>query len=321
MMAPHNKSKDMELKEQVRDFWNEQSCDTQVARSEKFSREYFEEIESFRYFDQPFIHSFAQFTRYRGKKVLEVGFGAGTDFIQWLRAGAIVSGVDLTPEALDNLRHRIDVYQLPAPEKIMVADAENLPFASDSFDLGYSFGVLHHTPDTVRALQELVRVVKPGGEIKVMLYNRHSVWAFNQWFKHALLKGRPWKTFGWVLWHFNESVGTKAYTRAELARMLPPLGLGRIRVQTEIMSADYLGSSSFPPLNWLYRLAILLTGERHPWHPGHYVARRNDPEKNVRRATPGSSNPMVYTGNPLGFFHCITAEKIAGSATVAQGSI
>jgi SAM-dependent methyltransferase len=300
----------MDLKEQVRDFWNVQSCDTQVARSEKFLREYFEEIESFRYFDQPFIHSFAQFTRYRAKKVLEVGFGAGTDFIQWLRAGAILSGVDLTPEALENVRHRIDAYQLPAPEKIMVADAENLPFESDYFDLGYSFGVLHHTPDTLRALRELVRVVRPGGEIKVMLYNRHSVLAFNQWVKHALLKGRPWKSFNWVLWHFTESIGTKAYTRAELGQMLPPLGLCQIHVQTEITSADYLGSSSFRPLNWLYRLAILLAGERHPWHPSHYVARTNDPEQRVRRVTPESSSPIVHSGNPLGFFHCITARKI-----------
>jgi SAM-dependent methyltransferase len=300
----------MELKEQVRDFWNVQSCDTQVARSEKFSREYFEEIESFRYFDQAFIHSFAQFTRYRGKKVLEVGFGAGTDFIQWLRAGAVVSGVDLTPEALENVRHRIDTYQLPAPQKIAVADAENLPFEPDSFDLGYSFGVLHHTPDTARALRELVRVVRPGGEIKVMLYNRHSVWAFNQWFKHALLKGRPWKSLGWALWHFTESVGTKGYTRTELARTLPPLGLRRIRIHTEITAADYLSASAFPPLNWLYRLAILLAGERHPWHTGHYVARPNDPDWRRRQTEAAPVKSIVYAGNRLGFFHCITAEKI-----------
>ena len=67
------------LKDQVKAFWNRESCDTWQAQSEKFSREYFEQIEQWRYRDQPFIHSFAQFTRYRGKRVLEVGFGAGTD--------------------------------------------------------------------------------------------------------------------------------------------------------------------------------------------------------------------------------------------------
>src|SRR5260370_39095949 len=66
------------LKQRVHDFWNEQACDAQVAQGTKFSREYFEEIEAFRYEDQPFIHSFGQFTRYRGKRVLEVGLCAGT---------------------------------------------------------------------------------------------------------------------------------------------------------------------------------------------------------------------------------------------------
>src|ERR1039457_5927786 len=130
------------LKAEVKAFWNRRSCDTHHTQSQKFTREYFEQIEEWRYTDQPFIHSFAQFTRYRGKRVLEVGFGAGTDFIQWLRAGALASGVDLTPEALENLTRRVEAYQLPAPEQIMVADAEQLPFPADSFDLGYSFGVL-----------------------------------------------------------------------------------------------------------------------------------------------------------------------------------
>src|SRR3954453_719498 len=132
------------LKGQVHDFWNRQSCDTHIAASDKFTRDYFEEIETFRYRDQPCIHAFAQFTRYYGKRVLEVGFGSGTDFIQWLRAGVVATGIDLTEEALDNLNHRIKVYGLPAPERIQVGDAEALPFEANSFDLGYSFGVLHH---------------------------------------------------------------------------------------------------------------------------------------------------------------------------------
>ena len=301
-----------DLKARVREFWNAQSCDTQVAHSPKFSKEYFEEIERFRYFDQPFIHSFAQFTRYRDKKVLEVGFGAGTDFVQFLRAGAHVSGVDLTEEALANLRHRIAVHELSEPNSIQVADAEKLPFPSNSFDLGYSFGVLHHSPNTAKAIEELARVVKPGGEIKVMLYNRHSIYVFNLWIKHALLRGKPWKPLRWVLWNYMESIGTKGYTRKELERILSDLGMEQIAIHTEITAADYLSSSAFPPLNRLYRCWLRLTGPRFAWHPRDYVARVNAPGvpgAHLPETTPRASDRECFTGNRLGFFHCVTAVK------------
>jgi ubiquinone/menaquinone biosynthesis C-methylase UbiE len=294
---------DVQSKEEVRRFWNQQSCDTQVATSEKFSREYFEQIENFRYRDQPFIHSFAQFTRYREKKVLEVGFGAGTDFIQWLRAGAHASGIDLTQEALTNVTRRIEVYNLPDPAQLAVSDAENLPFTSNTFDLGYSFGVLHHSPDTQKAVEQLVRVVRPGGEIKIMLYNRRSIYAINQWIKHALLKGRPWKSISWTLHHHMESLGTKAYTRSELMRMFSKLPLQNIQIHTEITSADYLSASAFPPLRWCNRIALRLAGYRHDWEHIDYVE-RGASAKQSSRETQNSC-----TGNRLGFFHCISATK------------
>lgn len=259
-----------ELKAEVKAFWNQQSCDTWHTKAAKFTREYFEQIEQWRYADQPFIHSFAQFTRYRGKRVLEVGFGAGTDFIQWLRAGAVASGVDLTEEALANLTHRLRLYNLPLPENMQVADAENLPFPSGTFDLGYSWGVLHHTPNTERALAELVRVVRSGGEIKVMLYNRHSLCAFKHWIKYALLRGRPWKSFAWVLCHHMESPGTKAYTHAEVARMLAPLGLTDIRMETYVTPWDrtLFENRTVPVADALLGFIANLAGTRLGFHRG-----------------------------------------------------
>src|SRR4051812_6741817 len=262
-----------QLKARVRDFWNELNCDTQVAAAEKFSLPYFKQIEAFRYRDQPFIHAFAQFTRYHRKRVLEVGFGAGTDFIQWLRAGAQASGIDLTPEALENLSHRIAAYQLPAPEKIAVGDAENLQFPSDSFDLGYSFGVLHHSPDTEKAIAELVRVVRPGGEIKIMLYNRHSIYTFNQWVKFGLLRGKPFQSLGTILWNHMESLGTKGYTRPELGQIMGGLPLHSITVRTEMTSGDYLSASAMTPLNKVYRMLLRLAGQTYEWEPADYLAR------------------------------------------------
>jgi SAM-dependent methyltransferase len=254
-----------QLKSQVKAYWNRGSCETDQTQSQKHSREYFEEIERFRYSSQPFIHAFAQFTRYHGKRVVEVGFGAGTDFIQWLRAGAIASGIDLTEEALANLTHRIEAYELPRPERIQVGDAENLPFESGTFDLGYSYGVLHHTPNTEKAVGELVRVVKPGGEIKIMLYNRYSLCALHVWVRFALLKGRPWKSLRWALWNHQESICTKAYTKGEVRRMLSGLGMTDIRVEPMMMdpTATLRGLPAiFRPLG---RMTLNLLNDQLGW--------------------------------------------------------
>jgi ubiquinone/menaquinone biosynthesis C-methylase UbiE len=300
---------DIALKQRVHAFWNAQSCDTQVAKAEPFSKQYFEEIEAFRYFDQPFIHAFAQFTRFHKKRVLEVGFGAGTDFIQWLRAGAIVTGVDLTEEALRNLSRRIELYELPAPAHIGIADAEKLPFADNSFDLGYSFGVLHHTPDTEAAIREMIRVVKPGGEIKLMLYNRRSIYVLNRWVKYALLRGRFWKSLRWVLWNHTESAGTKGYTRGELQQIFNNLPIEDLRIETHVTSGDFLSASALPPLNWLYRLCLAVAGYRFPWRPWHYVDRANFQEFRPLASRREHKREAVSFGNPLGFFHCISGRK------------
>jgi len=293
-----------QLKGQVRDFWNRQSCGTDATNAEKYSREYFEEIEAFRYQDQAFIHEFAQFTRYHGEKVLEVGFGAGTDFIQWLRAGAVTTGIDLTPEALANVSRRIEVYGLPRPESLQVADAEKLPFASDTFDLGYSFGVLHHSPDTEKALRELVRTVRPGGEVKVMLYNLHSVRVFKTWVEFALLRGKPWKSLSWAIWNNMESIGTKAYPRAELKRMFAALPVKNVRVHTYLTSADYLAFSVLKPLNLLVRAVLRLAGSRPAWRRSDYDFAPASPQSG-----PVAVPQIQFLGNRLGFYHCISATK------------
>jgi ubiquinone/menaquinone biosynthesis C-methylase UbiE len=209
----------VDIKEQVRDFWNQQACGTQFSDSEKYTRDYFDDIEEHRYTVEPEIHRFAQFTRHHGQKLLEVGVGAGTDFLQWVRAGTVAYGIDATPEGVEHVRQRLAVYDLAA-EEIRVADCEALPYDSDSFDVVYSWGVIHHTPDTPRAMREIVRVCKPGGKCKVMIYHRRSLLTFFVWFRRALLAGKPWRSFKYCLYHYMESIGTKAYTRHEAEEML-----------------------------------------------------------------------------------------------------
>jgi SAM-dependent methyltransferase len=225
------------LKQAVHDYWNKRSCGTDVAQARKFSREYFEEIEGYRYAKEPEIFSFAQFTRAHGRRVLEIGIGAGTDFLQWVRAGAAAHGIDLTEEAIANVRERLGVYGLSAAE-IRQADAEELPYPDGTFDVVYSWGVLHHTPDTARALREAVRVTAPGGVGKVMLYNRHSIVAVMWWIRLCLLAGRPWRSSAWALAHHLESPGTKAFTAAEVRALLADSPVTDLTIESPLSRSD-----------------------------------------------------------------------------------
>lgn len=228
-----------QLKTAVHAYWNKASCGTEVTKSKKFSHEYFEDIEAFRYSVEPEIHSFAQFTRFHGKKMLEVGVGAGTDFLQWVRAGAECYGIDLTEEAVTNVQNRLKTYDLQARE-VRVADAQELPYQENCFDLVYSWGVIHHAPDMEKCLQEIIRVTKPGGTIKIMIYNRRSLFAYYQYIRNALLKGKPFKSVSWVLFHHQESLGTKAYTFAEVTQMLKKYPVTIANIQAPVSQHDLL---------------------------------------------------------------------------------
>jgi len=208
-------------KERVRGFWEARPCGSTHAQSIPGSKEFFDEVERKRLALEPFIGRYARFEDSTGRDLLEIGVGLGTDFIRFVRAGAHATGVDLTQNAVDLVKQRVALEGLQA--EVRTADAENLPFASKSFDLVYSWGVLHHTPDTAGAIAEAQRVLRPGGSLCVMLYGRRSWVAFGLWARYALLRGRPWLTLEHVVANHMESDGTKAYTRGELQEMFGDL--------------------------------------------------------------------------------------------------
>jgi len=161
-----------ELKERVRAFWQAHPCGTKFSDAEMGTREFFERVEAHRYAKEWHIRDAAGFAGASGLRVLEIGCGLGTDGAQFARAGAHYTGIDLTEAAIDLARRRFEIAGLPG--EFLVADAEQLEFPDDSFDLVYSHGVLHHTPDTAGAVREIHRVLKPGGRAIVMLYHRGS---------------------------------------------------------------------------------------------------------------------------------------------------
>lgn len=160
------------LKDRVRAFWQANPCGTKFSDAPPGTRLFYERTEEHRYTKEWHIPEAADFTGARGLRVLEIGCGLGTDGAQFAKAGAIYTGVDLTEAAVELARRRFELFELPGTFR--TADAENLDFADESFDLVYSHGVLHHTPDTRRAVREVHRVLRPGGRAVVMLYHRDS---------------------------------------------------------------------------------------------------------------------------------------------------
>jgi ubiquinone/menaquinone biosynthesis C-methylase UbiE len=199
-----------EPKEAVKRFWEDEAC----------GERYGDEQDRMRYELEPEIIPFADFPSGAGKRVLEIGVGMGADFVRWARAGALATGVDLTERAVGITRDRLGNEGLTAD--VRVADAERLPFADGEFDVVYSWGVLHHTPDLPAALREATRVLAPGGELKLMLYHRHSWVAGAAWVRFCLLRGRPFGGLRAAVASI-ESPGTQAVTRAEARRDLSGL--------------------------------------------------------------------------------------------------
>ncbi|MFC1950544.1 class I SAM-dependent methyltransferase [Chloroflexota bacterium] len=204
-------------KELVQEYWDKEPADSTGIASPEGSLQFFEAMEERRYRDEAYIHSLAQFTRWRGKKVLEVGCGCGTDLLQFARAGAEVYGIDLSQHSVELTRKHLKLYGLQA--EVNQGDGEDLPFTSKYFDLVYSWGVIHHAPHPSKVVAETYRVLKPGGYIKVMVYSRSSPVWLKMWFQHALLKGRVFTSLSRVISEHMESPGTKAFTMKETKRL------------------------------------------------------------------------------------------------------
>ncbi len=161
---------------QVQDFWDARPCNIRHSPQPIGTREYFDEVEQRKYFVEPHIPAFAEFSKWAGRRVLEIGCGIGTDTINFARTGAKVTAVDLSPKSLEIARQRAEVYMLSDQISFYCGDCEKLNqvVPVEPYDLVYSFGVIHHTPHPDRAVKQIKKYMSLGSELRLMVYSKVS---------------------------------------------------------------------------------------------------------------------------------------------------
>ncbi len=209
--------------QKVQEFWDRRPCNICHSSKEVGTRDYFDEVEARKYFVEPHIPRFAEFERWQGKRVLEIGCGIGTDTINFARNGALVTAVELSRRSLDVARQRAKVYQLETRIRFYHANAEELTqvVPIEPYDLVYSFGVIHHTPAPERVLGQIPRYVRPGSTVKIMVYHRYS-WKV-LWIVLKFGKGRFWQVSKLVARYSEAEEGcpvTLTFTKMELQELL-----------------------------------------------------------------------------------------------------
>ena len=223
----------------VHDFWNAASCGEDLYLRSRDKAGYLAQSRR-RYELEPFIPAFANAAETRDRDVLEIGVGLGADHQLFAEAGSRLTGIDLTERAIDHVRRRFEAFGLQSD--LRVANAERLPFPDQSFDLVYSWGVLHHTPDTSRAVREVARVLRPGGRARVMLYHKQSIVGFMLWLRYGLLAGKPRRNLDEIFANHLESPGTKAFTVDEARALFR--GFNSVTVRTVLTHGDLLESDA-----------------------------------------------------------------------------
>ncbi len=242
-------------KQRAREQWGRDPAGAVYGSEHEFgTREFFDEVERHRYQEYaPWMPEVMGFKDFAGARLLEVGCGMGTDLLQFARGGAKVTAVDLTPRSIETSRHHLDLYGHSGD--FSIADCEHLPFKDNSFDVAYSNGVIHHTPDTAGAVREIYRVLRPDGLARVMLYHRGS-WAYLSQvvlrygiLKGEFLRGTSANDIMSKYVEFNAGGGrplVKAYTRREARELFSMFREVSIQVEQLLESEIYFLSPLIP---------------------------------------------------------------------------
>ena len=164
---------EQQKQKEVEQFWNAKPCDSDTSDEAMYSREYFEDIEKERYRLQSHILDLLKSIDFKDRKVLEIGTGVGTDARTIISLGGSYHGINVDSGSAEMTRTALKEFGVVGD--VRQASALEIPFEEEHFDIVYSFGVLHHIPEVDKAITEIHRVLKPGGLLVIMLYNKPSI--------------------------------------------------------------------------------------------------------------------------------------------------
>lgn len=257
-------------KDIIQDYWKGRLPQRWYSKKEYGTKEYWDEVTEKRYLIYyPYLKWEAEFGKHKGEHVLEIGIGVGTDTIQYAKGGAIITGIDLVQSAIDETKKRFEQEELNGT--FMVDDAEHLQFDDDTFDFVFCFGILHHTPKTKESINEIKRVLRPGGKAVIMLYAKGWKHYVIRLFYHGLIKGEFFKMSKQEVINKNTEVEggsplTKVYSKRGIKKLFT--GWSGMKIKRYRMGAffDYshYGMKMLPrPIRWLARVLKLerLMGE------------------------------------------------------------
>ncbi|MGA2034807.1 MAG: class I SAM-dependent methyltransferase [Thermoguttaceae bacterium] len=258
----------------VKSYWDRRPCNIRHSRKPLGTRDYFDEVEARKYRVEPHIPQFADFPRWNGKHVLEIGCGIGTDTINFARHGAQVTAVDLSDESLAVAKKRCEVFGLGERITFLRGDAEELTqfVPRRRYDLIYSFGVIHHTPHPDSVFQQIRLLSDADTTLKIMLYHRRC------WKVLGILArsgGRFWQLDQLIARYSEAQTGcpvTYAYTRGGLRRMLESHGFRVTQIAVDHIFpyriADYVQYRYVKEwyFRWMPRPLFGALERRFGWH-------------------------------------------------------
>jgi 2-polyprenyl-3-methyl-5-hydroxy-6-metoxy-1,4-benzoquinol methylase len=259
----------------VRDYWNNRPCNIRHSTQPIGTKEYFDEVEARKYMVESHIPAFADFEQWRGKKVLEIGCGIGTDTINFARHGAQVTTVDLSAKSMELAQQRSAVFNLQDKIRFLPGNAEQLStfVPIEPYDLIYSFGVIHHTPHPDNVLEELRKYTRPGTVIRIMIYHRRSYKV--AWIFATEGKGQFWKLSEVIARNAEAQTGCPiayTYTRKEGRELLEHHGFKVTKVEVDHIFPyrirDYVQYRYVrePYLAWMPQPMFRALERRIGWH-------------------------------------------------------